>query len=452
MSNPLSNTNFMTVNAGLTEIVPATASFDEMLILDNTGVITQAQRVQQYSSVAQVLSAGFSSNSPAVLQAQLYFSQSPSPDFLWIGAQDPTAIETIAVHSGNAGTGYTLNDVVTISHASATGASAKVTGVNAGVVTTLQLLTQGTGYPVSTANTTTGGTGTGLEVDIAAIGETCLQALTACRAASAGWYVCFASTAIDADHTAIAAWAEAQSTPTVYAIGTSEAAVLNGTAGNVAATLQSATYQHTSVQYCNSATAASNTYAPVAQWGQFLANNTQSQIAAFKNNVGVVPEPITQTNFTTLNGLNVNVVAAFQGGTFFTPGLMSGGFYMDERLGIDLLVADIQSSVFAEFINNPKVAQTNDGESLFINAVVAACQRGVDRGFIAPASTWNGIAIPVLGLSTGDALSKGFRVGAPSFTTQSSSDRSARRGMPVTVVVGLAGAIQNLVVNVTVQR
>jgi len=59
-----------------------------------------------------------------------------------------------------------------------------------GTVTGLNKIigSQGTGYSVASALSTTGGSGTGLEVDITAIGETKLDALTACRAASFAWW------------------------------------------------------------------------------------------------------------------------------------------------------------------------------------------------------------------------------------------------------------------------
>ena len=45
---------------------------------------------------------------------------------------------------------------------------------------------QGTGYSVATGLSTTGGSGTGLQVDITAIGESALQAAMACRRQTVG--------------------------------------------------------------------------------------------------------------------------------------------------------------------------------------------------------------------------------------------------------------------------
>lgn len=79
-------------------------------------------------------------------------------------------VVTVAIAAG--GTGYTANDVVTIGGNAGTKATATVSTVNgSGVVTALALTTAG-GPIYDTANnphTTTGGTGTGLTVNVTAI-------------------------------------------------------------------------------------------------------------------------------------------------------------------------------------------------------------------------------------------------------------------------------------------
>lgn len=66
-----------------------------------------------------------------------------------------------------AGTGYLVNDVVTIIQTGASGGTAKVTAVGGGgVPTALQVLTPGTNYYLASGLKTSGGTGTGLTVNI----------------------------------------------------------------------------------------------------------------------------------------------------------------------------------------------------------------------------------------------------------------------------------------------
>lgn len=455
MANTLSNTNFLNVTVSLTTAVPAQTNFSIPCFTDASGVVSQAQGTQRYTSTAAMLTAGFTTSSVAYLQAEAIFGQTYPPPYIVVGAQDATALQTIVIHSGSAGTGYAVGN--TFSIAGGTGGVGTVTAVTSGVPTAISVTTQGTGYTVSTAHTTTAltGSGTGLEVDVTVIGMTPLQAVTLARNSDSSWYTIFCSTAADADHLAIAAWAESQSTPTWYNITTSDATVLSGATNNLALELMNGTYNHTSIQYATTQSGLfpSNAYASLAQTAGFLgltASGT-SATAAFKTIPTIQPEPITQSNYATLTGQNCNVYAPFQAGNLFSPGIMAGGWYMDDRIGLDALIADVQNSVMSELVDQPKIAQTNDGESIIINAINAACERAVTSGFIARASQWNGAPIAVLGLSTGDSLPKGYLAGAASFTTQSASARSARDAMPISVVIGLAGAIQNISIAFSVQ-
>jgi hypothetical protein len=77
------------------------------------------------------------------------------------------AIKAIASAPTAGGTGYSLNDVLTISGGS-TGATAKITAVSAGAVAAVELVTRGAGYTSGSGKATTvapaGGTGCTLEI------------------------------------------------------------------------------------------------------------------------------------------------------------------------------------------------------------------------------------------------------------------------------------------------
>src|SRR6185312_2664817 len=99
--------------------------------------------------------------------------QTPQPTFLWIGRQDLTALQTCKVGSSG-GTGYVVGDIVAVIQAGAQAGQLSVTTVSTGgVVTGVALVpeNQGTGYSIATDLATSGGTGTGLLVDITAVGE-----------------------------------------------------------------------------------------------------------------------------------------------------------------------------------------------------------------------------------------------------------------------------------------
>lgn len=85
------------------------------------------------------------------------------------GAAGPGGvIDSIDVNPTAGGTGYTLNDILTITTGDGT-ATLKVTGETGGVVDNLSLVTRGTGYSTGTGQATSGGTGTGCTAAILSI-------------------------------------------------------------------------------------------------------------------------------------------------------------------------------------------------------------------------------------------------------------------------------------------
>src|ERR1700687_2596165 len=66
------------------------------------------------------------------------------------------------------GTGYKVNDILTVVQSGASGGTLKVTSVGSGGITGLSIQASGTGYSMANGLATTGGTGTGATVSIAA--------------------------------------------------------------------------------------------------------------------------------------------------------------------------------------------------------------------------------------------------------------------------------------------
>jgi len=72
---------------------------------------------------------------------------------------------------GAGGTGYTVNDVLTVVQSGASGGTVTVTSVNAGVITGISLTTGGTGYSIADGLAVTGGTGANATINITAIAD-----------------------------------------------------------------------------------------------------------------------------------------------------------------------------------------------------------------------------------------------------------------------------------------
>jgi hypothetical protein len=394
-----------------------------------------------------MLADGFLVTDAEYIAAQLYFSQSPAPQYVWVGMIDPTAIKTVAVDAGNEGTGYQVGDVLALNGGA--GGTVSVTGINAGTgaVTAVSLVSPGTGYSVAD-ETTTGGHGTGCKVNVTAVGDTCLSALQTCRAMIPDWYTCMVTTAVKADHEAIAAWIETATPTSIYGFTTADSDVLGGVAGNIFDYLKSHGYSRTIGQYSTTAQAIA------AILGYAMGQNLQLVNSAFtlkfKQEVGVTAEALNSTQISYIEGVNGNVYLNYANYyNIFEQGVMANGQFFDEIINLDMLHNGIQLNVMDLLYGNPKVPITDSGVTQIIHAINQACDDAVNRGFLGPGQ-WTGA--PLLNLNTGDTLPNGYLTQAAPVSSQSSADRAARKCPPIYVAIKEAGAVHSLTIGVYVNR
>jgi hypothetical protein len=116
---------------------------------------------------------GFAAN--ATLAANLAFGTNPPyqiSDFLAIYPKFGTDVQALGtVLPGTAaGSGYVVNDVLAVVQPDASGGTVKVLAINgSGGITSLSILTGGTGYSIASGLAMTGGTGTGATVNVTGI-------------------------------------------------------------------------------------------------------------------------------------------------------------------------------------------------------------------------------------------------------------------------------------------
>ena len=159
--------NLQTVVDVVINISPEAAprpTFNQALFIGPGTVINSTERLRQYQSVDAMIADGFATNSPEVIAAQLYFGQNPAPNILWIGMKDTSAVKTIAINAE--GSGYSVNDVLTLVQSGGSGGTAKVATIINGELETLALTSShhGTGYSVNDILTLAGGTGGTIKV------------------------------------------------------------------------------------------------------------------------------------------------------------------------------------------------------------------------------------------------------------------------------------------------
>jgi hypothetical protein len=430
------------------------------------GTNPRIRKYLQTTFSTAMITDGFTTASPEYICMQIMFSQSPAPQAGYVGRQDLTAIQVASATTGNAGTGYIVGDVISVTQGGASHGQLLVSAVTSGAVTALQVIigSQGTGYAIANGLATSGGSGTGLEVNITAIGETALQATQACRAANSTWYPVMVTDAAAADNIAIAAWAQSQ-VGTIYFGNSAETNVLNGIVNNTFKTIYAAGCSRTWMQYATTqgGLVPNQIYFTAAVMGNFLAANSQLANSSFTEKfsagvplVGVVTEPLSLTQIANIEGavsglgpngntyLNyANSFNILEQGTMMAPQV-----YLDQIVGLDVLASNIQFAVLNLMTSQPKIPQTDAGQQLLIQAVESACQKSLSVGFIG-AGVWQGQT--VLKLVPGTALPLGFLVQSPSYSTLSLAQITTRIAPPIYVAIIESGAVHFVTIQVLVQ-
>lgn len=134
------------VTVKVTATGATTSTFNQGLIIGTSSVIPTSERIREYTEVSSMLTDGFTTTSPEYEAALLYFDADSQPNTLWVGRQDLSAIKTLAINAG--GTGYNVNDVLTITQTGASGGTATVTAIDNGSISSVSVDVAGTGYAV----------------------------------------------------------------------------------------------------------------------------------------------------------------------------------------------------------------------------------------------------------------------------------------------------------------
>jgi Protein of unknown function (DUF3383) len=422
-------------------------TFDQGLIIGTSSVVPHSERIRQYTSIDDMLTDGFTDESPEYLAANLYFAQDTPATYVWIGRQDLTAIATVDIDSG--GTGYAVGDTLVVTQSGASSSILRVAAVTAGVVTSVTITDGGTGYSAATGlPTTTSGSGTSCTIDILTIGETAVTAVTACRQAGNEWYPCVVCGATKSDHEAIAAYVEAATPSTTYMYTTQDTDVLNSSvATDIFSVLKGLDYDRSWGLY-----SGQSVYAAAGAMGVAMGLNTGLADSAytlkFKSITGISVDSLTQTQVTAATSKKGNTYCNY--GTDYdmiSEGYMASGVFFDQQINRDMLANNIQRNVMDLLYGQVKVAQTDSGITLIVNEITSACKEAVTIGYIAP-GTWTGAT--VLNLKKGDSLTSGYLVQAEKIADQSTANRNARKAPNIYACVKEAGAVHSVTIGVYV--
>ena len=488
---PVSNIVSVTVNMALR--AAQSRNFGALLVVGGSDVIDGSQRMRSYSGITDV-GADFGMESPEYKAASLYFQQTPQPRTLYIGRwikEDQAAllrcailtpaqmaISTWASVTDGAmkisidGTNKTVTAVDFSAETNLNGVAARITeklttatvtwdAVNTRFIITSK--TSGTSSAVGYGSANT--TGTDISAMMGAVQNA--GALAIARAAaeniqscifkladmSTGWYgLQIADTSLsDDDVISVAAFIQSDEVSRIFGYTTQNTGVLDlDNTNDIASKLKNAKYGRTFIQYSGVSPYASASIFGRAFTVNFLGNNTTITLK-FKQEPGITPETLTQTQAKTLTAKNCNMFVNYDNDTaIIQEGLMCNGDFFDERHGLDWLQNYVQNNLYnVLYTSTTKVPQTDPGITRLLTSVNGSLEQGKENGLIAP-GVWNGD--PIGNLETGATLTTGYYTYAPSVATQSQADREARKAPVIQCAIKLAGAVHFADVIINVNR
>jgi hypothetical protein len=136
--------------------------------------------------------------------------------------------------------------------------------------------------------------------------------------------------------------------------------------------------------------------------------------------------------------------------------MMALNVFFDQVLNLDILASNIQYAILNLLTSVPSVPQTDAGQQMLIQAVETALDTAVNVGFIAP-GTWQGQTIsvgPNSSVTPGQSLPAGYIVLSPSYAIWGKNNPglvAARQAPPIYVALIEAGAVHFVTVEVLVQ-
>jgi hypothetical protein len=243
------------------------------------------------------------------------------------------------------------------------------------------------------------------------------------------WYITNIESRTEADILLAAAWHEAREK--IYIAQSSDAAILAGTAGNVALDLQTANYNRSALIYhltdgepLDGAWASSG-------GGLNLDAPNGAGIWAYRQLEGIPFDAVSSAQAAEIFDANANVLGRNTGLNFTSKGTMASGRFIDVQTSLDWLKVRLEEKILSTFVAAPtKIPYTNGGINTLRAAVHEVFDQGVSFGHLSPDFERTLVA--------------------PDVSTVSAADKAARL-LTMTGNVVLAGGIQKVVLNLTVQ-
>lgn len=406
MTTPLSQ--IVNINISLSTLAVPQASFGIPLIVGPTG-FTNSDVIRYYTSPAGYLADGHVTSDIEYTYLTEAFEQAVQPAQVAVGKRTPAvnAVDTLTVNTLVSAHNYTftLNGNVIAYTSTGTDTQQSILTALAAIVNALPSpygaygqayngVVTGTGVAATLTITSAGGLPvayTAVDADLTHLQTTPGNNLTAdlnniIAATNGGlWYGLCVAGASDYDIFEAAAFTEAQTKIFVGASG--DAAIATSAANDLASVLQGFAYKRTALMY----SPGSYNLGIDAGWlGGALPRVPGSNNWKFNTIAGVSPDNYTATQRNTLigtvangarvtDGKGVNIYEAIGGVNITEEGWMVGGQFIDVIVGTDALESAMQTAIYAQLVNNPKIPYTDKGVTVIENVVNQALQNASDN-------------------------------------------------------------------------
>lgn len=271
--------------------------------------------------------------------------------------------------------------------------------------------------------------------------ESLSEAMTALENVNQNWYGVGVADAItdeqlDDAHT----WITSSSTAKVMAYTAIRESQLEWNASNILKKLHDKNSGRLMVQFNKTG----DDYAAITLLGIALSTNwnaiNSAKTVKFKQQVNVQSDDrVTLNEASKAQRLGVNFYTDYDGISMLAEGVMLGGIFIDEVVGLDAFLDACQKQAFTTLQANPtKIPQTDKGQAMLIGSLVVIGEEFVRNGFLA-GGVWRGNDVGEL--TYGDRLEAGYYFYSDSYDFQSIADREARKAMPIMCAIKLSGAI-----------
>jgi hypothetical protein len=342
-----------------------------------------AERYREYSSLAAMVSDGFSSDDFEYKAAAACFAQNPRPTSVIVGRRlnAPTPVKTVtpvAVHSYEYsveinGTEFTYTaDTATTASEIVTGLTSAINGgtepVTASGTTTLVLTADVAGAEFTLA------LGGNLTVQDSTTANNVDDDLDDLLEASSAWYPIILTSHSSEEIAAAATWAEANQR--LLLASTCDEDVRGASTTDLGSDLQDAAYMRTALMWH----AAVHEFPEAAWCGKMLPKQPGSATWAYKTLAGVTVDELTDTQISNLRNKNVNFYVPIGGKNVTKEAKVSGGEWLDIVVGLDWTRARIQERVYARIVGLDKIPYTNAGVTIIATEIRRVLTEGANNG------------------------------------------------------------------------